>query len=270
MRALLSLIFVATLVGCDSHVAPPQTVQAIKLDAMSQVISLVKQEVGSYMAYRNSPQGRLDASLATTQLGVAAIVKGPAPNPAPAILPPCGSGNIDFDLDSVKIDMTTTTDTTVNAEVSAQVPVVPLTLGPDGKISKENKDTQELVFTEYPLVDPSYTTAAPMGALGNTLKSLRSALLTGAATHPCFRDFDPNNPKQEHTFTLGFTVTGELTGTLGLKFVIVNTTAGIDNKSISGNTLTVSFRQAGLDALPHDPKGHIPTAALGSVGLGVK
>src|SRR5204863_4965290 len=104
---------------------------------------------------------------------------------------------------------------------------------------------------------------------------LREALINSAkrsaqGPQPCFTDYNPDKPAGDagNTFKLGLSFVNDKTVGLEIKVWILDLTATTEWKSTTGNTLTVSFVQRGLDVIqrakdkvdvlckyPRDPNG---------------
>jgi hypothetical protein len=68
---------------------------------------------------------------------------------------------------------------------------------------------------------------------------------------PCFTDYNPDKPASDagNTFKLALSITNDLTGGISIKVTVLNFSATGESKSTTGNTLTVSFIQHGLQPI---------------------
>ena len=298
MRALsIALVAASTLASCSTQ---PQ-VNPINEKYMAAVLAEIKQEVGDYKEtatwLHNNPS--MDEALA-------GIPRDSSGN----LLPDCGDGKLNFAIDKVKMELTTSSDNTFSAEFSATIPVSPVaTVSPDVKYSNDKGATQKLTFIEYPTdIKPRYEAVQQSqprrhGPITQTLLDLRKALIQASMASPCFstvannvgsinQDFlingvitdpaleqklfdnlgvhgtAPARPRgatpspaappvkpaapavdkskpDENSFALGITVTDTGGGTLKLSVAVVTLGFGDEQKSVTGNTITVTFKAIG-------------------------
>ena len=160
---------------------------------------------------------------------------------------------VDFEIESIKIDFATSEDEAVTGGLSATIPLGSTggTLGFSGNAGNEEMDSEGMEFTEYPrndlngsFVDPN---SGKPGQLALALISLREGLIQASAMGPCFTDLDPNAKStdlpHQNSFTMGFTATRQAGGSVSLKLTLVGLNAGETWKSVTGNTITVTFAQ---------------------------
>jgi hypothetical protein len=238
-----SLLLVTCLVsfklaGCAT--APPKK-QALDTAAIAAVQGEIKRQVGVYLLAAQKP------------------VPG---NPKDFW---CGTGDIDFDISSIKADLTVTNETIASAGVALKIPWGAVTIGPSGSIKGDATNTQELVYKLWPLdisrqtaLKSEHISGEPKPApISDVLLSLREGLINSAkrtATkepQACFTDYSPDKPASDagDTFKLGLSFTTDATGGLEIKIGILDLTSTTEWKGTTGNTLTVSFVQRGLAQL---------------------
>ena len=223
--------------GCSTQ---PPLPQALDKNAIATVQADIKRQVGVYMrAARKSgvPSG--------TQFW-------------------CGSGKIDFDISSVKAQLTTSIETATNAGLKLKIPVDVITIGPSGNEKVDVTNTQSLTYNLWPLVmsqqsldDTMPTTDELKGApIAQVLMDLRDALIASATQkqkgpQPCFTDYNPEKPSSDagNTITLALSFVNDANAGVEVDVGILGVTATGELKGTTGNTLTVSFVQKGLDAI---------------------
>jgi hypothetical protein len=98
--------------------------------------------------------------------------------------------------------------------------------------------------------------------IAQVLRDLREALVAAGTTYdysqtppverspvPCFTDYDPKKPTAAsgNTYTLGLSIVNDLTGGISISVAVLSIGVTGEAKSTTGNTLTVSFSQPGLD-----------------------
>jgi hypothetical protein len=225
---LPTLAFIAVS-GC---VTAPPTKQALTQAAMEKVQAEIKRQVGVYLAgsSHNSP-GRAEDFW-------------------------CGSGNLGFDIASVKAELTVTDETIHNAGIKAKLPFNAITVGPSGSLKTDVTNTQVLTYSLWPL-DVSQQPDLPTGdiktaPIAEVLSSLRDALInsskkTAPGPQACFTDYNPDKPSEAgNTFKLGLSFVNDVTGGFELNVWVLDLTATSESKGTTGNTLTVSFVQHAL------------------------
>ena len=226
--------------GCQTS-GPPK--QALNTDAISAVQKEIKRQVGVYVL---ASQAKPDAKAEEFA---------------------CGNGDVDFDISTVKAELTVTTEKSSKTALTLGIPWNGATIGPTGEATKGTTNTQVLTYNLW-LTDSNLQafkdaskaaggqTDMTEAAIASVLLSLRDALINGAKKRegelqPCFTNYNPDKPAGDagHTFKLGLTfVKGGKAG-LAIKVGIVDLTAGTEWKSTTGNTLTVAFVQRGLEDL---------------------
>lgn len=219
---------------------PPK--QALNTEAISSVQAEIKRQIGVYIRASNNI-----VAIDHEQFW-------------------CGTGDIDFDISTVKAELTTTIEKINNAGLKLAIPVGAVTVGPSGGIKGDATNTQGLTYNLWLLSmsrqDPAiFKTAVTQKELGDApiaevLLSLREALIKSATKsakgpQPCFTDYSPDKPAADagNTFKLGLTFLTDVTGGLEIKVGIIDLTATTEWKGTTGNTLTVSFVQRGLAQL---------------------
>lgn len=252
-NALVSALLVSFIAGC----AEQQPVQAIDLPAISAVQAEIKRQVAVYLAAaQNPPTVKIEG----------------VDTPISRLKPSdwwCGSGKIDFDISSIKAELTTTLDNNAGATASFTVPVNLVTLGPSGSHTTDETSTQLLTYNLWPtrLQNPAVVARTPSQSeidaapIAKVLLSLRDALVLSAmkvdysgpkpkARPPqaCFSDYNPDKPSTDagNSYKLGLSITNDTKAGLSVKVAILSFSATGESKSTTGNTLTVSFVQQGI------------------------
>jgi hypothetical protein len=181
-----------------------------------------------YVAYQNSQQGTRGVINASTTK-------------------PCGNGLIDFDITSVKLEILTTLDSSANGGIDIG-PIVSgggTTFAAGVGAGRSISNTQELVLATDLLPNRAFayagTETVESAPIAGSLINLRNALIKAAEieNRVCFKT--TQNAKVGNTYKIAISVEESTNGDieLGLAPLIV-TTSG-ENKSTTGNTLTVSF-----------------------------
>jgi len=225
------------LVGCSQR---PPPVNAISVPVISKVLGEIKREVSIYQSSAND--WRTD------------------PNRDPADVQNlhfvCGQGKVDFDIVSIAAELTATSEQNIGGSLEVTVPVLGPTgsIGPSAGTSRDVNNTQTMNFTLYPIDASNFRMGGPDGKpapIAEALRDLRTALIKGATSEgACMYDYNHADPKSDkgHSYTLGLTVTDDTKGGIDVKLAIVSFSLNGETKSVTGNTLTVTFRQR--DILP--------------------
>jgi len=163
------------------------------------------------------------------------------------ISPKCGSGDINFNIKSVRMEFATVIDRTTSGEIGLKVPFGPAAvgnIGPDFKGSFDYKGTNTLDYTYYVpgspgAVDPTSSQAiAASSVISPTLSALRTGLVRATAQLPCMSD----TPKdKDDTFTFSVELTRDANPNVGFNFYIVSASAGVKTSNARTNTITVTF-----------------------------
>lgn len=240
MRKLLMIaacVGSLSMAGCVT--APPKK-QALDVDAIRAVQAEIKRQVGVYL--------------------LSAAAK-PTSKPEDFW---CGTGNIDFDISTIKAQLTTSIEKIDNAGLKLQIPWSAVTIGPSGSIKGDATNTQELNYNIWPLefsrqiaLKATSISDQKPAPIAEVLLSLRDALINSAkkssskSPQACFTDYNPDKPAADagNTFKLGLSYTTDTTGGLEIKVGILDFNATTEWKGTTGNTLTVSFVQRGLAQL---------------------
>jgi hypothetical protein len=226
--------------GCSS--TPPMH-QAIDAAAIGKVQGEIKRQVGVYIRAAQTP----DPAASTGSYW-------------------CGSGRIDFDISTVKAELTTTIENIGSVSLGLKIPVTPVTLGPTGGVKQDVTNTEVLDYTLWPLetgrqspelLQQAVTADELKGApIAQILLALRHALVVSAqrsspGPQPCFTDYSPDKPGADpgNTFKIGLIMVTDATGGLEVKVGIIDFSAAQEAKGTSGNTLTISFVQRNVVAL---------------------
>jgi hypothetical protein len=235
----LVLLLGSAMSGCRS-MTPPK--QALDTAAISAVQSEIKRQVGIYarVSREKIPQDPIQFA--------------------------CGNGNVDFDISTVKAELTVTTARTSKTGLSLEVPWNGVTISSTGQRTRGATNTQVLTYTLW-LADSNLQAFAKENAevskeevldapIAQVLLSLREALLNGAkksgrGPEPCFTNYDPAKPAMDagNSFKLGLAYDSGRTGGLEIKIGIIDLTSSTEWKSSTGNTLTITFVQRGLAAV---------------------
>ncbi|HVI04884.1 MAG TPA: hypothetical protein VM711_02165 [Sphingomicrobium sp.] len=252
LRLILSATCVGALLLAGCQTMPPQKL-ALNAEALEKVQANIKQEVGIYLAnVANASKQRPDPSQFW-----------------------CGSGDIDFDISSVKADLTVTNETIKSAGITAKIPSTAVTIGPSGKATGDATNTQELIYNLWPLhsdqqsvpftddMDLSNPAMANRAPIAYTLWQLRKALIesakkTAAGPQACFTDYNPANPAGDagNTARLGLSFVSDQSAGLEFSVSVLDITDSIESKGTTGNTLTVSFVQRDLAGIQNLKNGN--------------
>lgn len=247
-----------------------QSVQPIDVNSISAVQSAIKSQVGVYIAAAKayaSPDDPLSKDGPTVLI-----------NDVPTVLKKddfqCGSGSIDFRLSAVKVELTTTVDATAGATLGLSIPLTGITLGPSVGLTKEALNQQTLDYNLWPLgnADQNSDLFANIPTVGDiknapiarALLELRDALILSATTNdystnpvkmravqPCFTDYNPATPRSDagNLFKIALTITNDTKGSIAIGVAPLTFTPSGENKSSTGNTLSVSFVQRDLTCI---------------------
>ena len=175
---------------------------------------------------------------------------------AAAKLPNVCEGIVGFDIDNVKIGLTTKTDDKAGGSASATLPVGPAaTFGPTFSGSQQTTGTQTLTFFVYPkrvLLRKSDSLPPPIDAnrypIAASLQQLRDGLLAASDKEPCMwlapqadeKGKVPADPGG--TFAFGFVVINTVGTGATLKFVVFSLGATSTTERQAGNAITVTFK----------------------------
>jgi hypothetical protein len=261
-KRLATTSILLCLVGCAA-----QPIHPIDVNSISAVQANIKAQIGVYLAtVKNLP----NAAAGDPKDGAVVLINNIATR-IPASEFQCGVGAINFQIASIKAELTTTVDTTAGVKFGLSVPLPGVTLGPSIGQSREKVNAQTLDFNLWPLVmsdqDPRLMGSMPSevdiksAPIARALLDLRNALILSAtkldystnppkprAPQPCFTDYDPANPSKDagNLFKIAITTTLDSTGGLSVSVAPLTFTPSGEGKSITGNTLSVAFVQQGL------------------------
>jgi hypothetical protein len=253
VKRILGVALVFALAGCGRSIQP---LNVIDTSMIGPVLSSIKREVGIYLMYQNNPPKTVTQPAAIVNFAKpAGASKAAPPEPPAARWAGCAGGSPpNFLIQSVKINFAISQDASLTGGVSATIPLAMTgtSFGLGGTASSDKADTETLEFTEYPdnAFNKNYSdpNAGDPGELALALISLREGLLRAANDGPCFTDLDPlakpTDPPHQNTFTMGFTLTRQTGTTATLTLTAIGLNAGGNLKSVSGNTITVTFGQA--------------------------
>jgi hypothetical protein len=229
MRLLLCLT-VFSLCGCNATLP----VNEGDPTSISRVVTVIKNDVAKYQEF-------------------AVAVKGEEPKANTC------RGKIDFDIQSIKVSLTTQIDYSVTGSAGATLPVGDLTFGPSASVARSTKGTQVLTFNLYPRISE---TKGAMGEIDGkiypiaaTLQKLRGELLEASDLSDNCLSLQATDPSktENSTFTFGFAVTNSGSASGSLKFVIFSLGASGSVQKQAGNTITVAFKPSGSAELFRNP-----------------
>jgi hypothetical protein len=255
--------------GCSTT----QPLRAIDVNAISDVQANIKRQIGIYMeevqALRAYGEAR-DAQEAKEAGKASAVV---LVNNKMVVLSAtdfaCGAGRIDFRVSAIKAELTTSLDKNSNVKFGLTIPVLPVTLGPSVAVTNDTLNTQTLDYNLWPLatVDQEFlagtkepsTDELKKAPIAVALLDLRNALILAATKVdyktgsprgplPCFTDYNPGSPAADagNSFKLQLQITFDPTAGLTVGIPPLTAGATVESKSVSGNTLTVTFLQRGV------------------------
>jgi hypothetical protein len=268
-RLLVSILALTLMSGCAA-----QKLRPIDLANISDVQAKIKEQVGVYMKAASY------LTLVDQNYGAVAIVDGkPTPIPATEFL--CGSGRIDFRIATIKAELITSQDKTTAAKLGLTFPIVPVTLGPSAGKTGDTLSAQTLDYNLWPLVvgdqtfllpikhwpesSPDYEALIPAlskAPIAIVLLELRNALILAATRtdystgkqredQACFTDYNPASPSADagNSFKLQLQITNDPSVGITIGVPPLNLSYSQDTKSVTGNTLTVTFVQRGIKHL---------------------
>jgi hypothetical protein len=261
-HTLAALSAALVLFGCEGQGPPPIDVRAI-----GEVQAEIKRQVAIYMrAAENAP-------VYVTINGVKTDIHYQADTPSQRNLFWCGSGNINFDISSIKAELTTALDLTAgfNFTLTPPVPVVPVS--GTFSFSRATHNTQTLDYNLWPLemkrqsdefraVGPPTEKDLGTAEIAQVLLNLRQALITGATRidyltgkerwpQPCFTDYDPNKPASDagNSYTIGLAITTSANGTVSVGVSALKAGVSAGSTTATGHSLKVMFVQRDLGPL---------------------
>jgi hypothetical protein len=258
-----AVLLMPALLGACCATPPPK--QALDSKAIEKVQAEIKRQIGIYML-------------------------APAPNAGDSANYWCGKGAINFDIASIKAELTTTIETINGGGLKLKIPVSAVTIGPSASAKMDTTNTQTLTYNLWPVAlgEQLSTLGAPSQAdidgapIAKVLLALRDAIIesakkgVGKGPQPCFADYNPQKPSSDagNTFKLGLTFVTDTTGGIDVSVGVLDLNASTEMKGTTGNTLTIAFVQRGLAKLqrardrmdaeckyPKDPKGDACKAA---------
>lgn len=253
LPVLAALAAALPIGGCAT--TQSDRVQAIESSSIQSVVDDMKRQVSVYVAYQNSPQGTLsviDASATKT----------------------CGNGLIDLDIKSVKLEVLTTLQSSIDGGFEGGPFVFPAaTLSGGLGAGRTISNTQELVLAvdavpNRTFVDAGRETIAS-APIAETLVNLRDALIKAGEVknRVCFKttkDADDGN-----TYKIALSIEDRGGGNIALGLAPLGVSLSGETKSTTGNTLTVSFephvftQQEVANVRRHGGRGKIDTDQSG-------
>lgn len=188
----------------------------------------------------------------------------------------CGNGDVDFDIDTAAFDLLSTYDGTSAAGVTAGGSFGGGSVSASFSSSLENNNTQELKFNLYPLHNYSGSDELDKSSpapIADVLLALRDALiLSSSKPGICAYDYNFRSQKSAkpaggdqasggepsasgNTFKIAVTITRDNKVSLAAGYSFISVLLSREDKTIEGNTITVTFVQQGLPSagLPLDP-----------------
>jgi hypothetical protein len=226
--------FAVALIAIAGCVSTPPVRQVLDKEAIEKVQGEIKREIGVYLA----------ATEADSSAGQPEDFW-------------CGKGDIEFDVSSVKAQLTTTVETADTSGIKAKIPFHAIVVGPSGSRKTDVTNTEELDYMLWPIALEQQP-HLPVGDIGGApiakaLLALRAALIDGAkksapGPQACFTDYSPDKPSADagNSFKLGLSFVNDLTGGFEITVGVVDLAGTAEYKGTTGNTLTVAFVQRGL------------------------
>jgi hypothetical protein len=264
----LASVFLLAVSGCADQQ------QVVDISTVPQIQADLKRQIGIYIAAVAAREADLKA------------------HPDDQAVYWCGNGSLDFQITSVKLDLTTSLDKSDTISGSATVPLVSGSVGPAVSGVNDVANSQELTFTEYafnPAAQPdevrnlSFTDKDLASApIAQSLLSLRNGLIAAARKSPmgakgpqaCFagvpietllKDADPAKAgaaDSGNSFKLGVTITNSASEGITLKLGVVNLGNTLAQKMVTSNSITVGFKAVRYASPTTEPVRS--TAMLGS------
>lgn len=258
VRALLTLI-VLGLAACGAKIEAisPEAIGAVQADIRRQVDLYVRASAFEPFFIRD---------------GVV------TPLTPPGTEYQCGNGNIHYDITQVQADLSVLTTSEGGLSIGATLPVSAVTtVGVSGSFSRSEQTTQTLRYNLWPL--PNRRTGAPLAVnpvasdlagivadlqqapIAATLLNLRNQqIISAMVTNPisqrlnpvarsCFANFNLAAPSTSpgNLVTMGLTVTGSLGTKVSVGIGPVAVGLSDNYTRTTGNSLTISFAQPGID-----------------------
>ena len=253
------------LSGC----ARAPTLQTISIDEIGTVQGIIKQQVGIYIAATHPPADQ----------PVTVVINGQSKRVSELKFY-CGNGNIDFDIKSIAVNLTTAIDRTRGVQFGVTAPAGTTTAAAQHSQSIDTGNSQTLSYTLWPLPyeeqEPAIRQQVPTdqdilkAELARVLLDLRNSLIVAATRldysrpdtpakplQACFSDYDPEQPGSTpgNTFTLSLNISKDSARSLTVTVGSVALGPNRDTKVSSGQSVTVTFVQRGaaeLQALRDD------------------
>ncbi len=246
--------FFAGLLSLGLAACSEQQQQVVDISTIPQIQADLKRQIGVYIAAVAARQADLKT------------------HPADQATYWCGNGSLDFQITSVKLDLTTSLDKSDTISGSATVPLVTGSVGPSVSGASDVANSQELTFTEYafnPAAQPdevrhlSFTDKDLASApIAQSLLGLRNGLIAAARKSPmgakgpqaCFagvpietllKDADPAKAgaaDSGNSFKLGVTITNSASEGIMLKLGVVSLGNTFSQKMVASNSITVGFK----------------------------
>lgn len=195
----------------------------------------------------------------------------------------CGTGDIGFDITSIKVALTITDETIRDPNLSGKTTGF-VTFKPKAEAKTAVTNTQELDYTLWPVdleVAKELRTTPSQedfdrAPIAKALKSFRDGLIRGSQVpavdkkYPgaadgkfvpaldrklwqpaCFTDYNPEKPSDDSgfQFKLGLTFVNDQTYGFEISLWLLDFSNSTENKSSTGNTITVTFVQSGAEDL---------------------
>lgn len=239
IRAFLSFAILTS--GCASRSF--SKLEPIRQERIYQVVAEIKRQISVYTSYQQS------------EYGYATVLTKAFPKI-------CGTGRIGFDIESVKMELVSTTDSTTGANVSlTPAAAIPITVSGGASTTTNNSQslvvladvipsTQKVEFRKEMLAD------APLAV---SMINFWAATIQ-AGNDPsdiCLRyaaagDFNTN------IYKMGITVSESANSKITVGLGNVGLTANGEFKSTTGNTLIVKFKPHKFDQPINPPRVPCP------------
>lgn len=262
---IAALVMTVAVVGCESAQPPPIDVRAIGL-----VQAEIKRQVGVYMlAAEDAPVYVKTGDTQTNIRGKKDLFW-------------CGSGKVDYDISSVKAELTTSLNLNAGIDLSITAPT-PIPVGGTFSFNRASQNTQTLTYNLWPFGMklqpdefqaekwPSDQTEADYGRYKEQLNSaqiaqvllgLRQAQISGAtrvdyltgqlrSPQPCFVNYDPGKPASDagNSYAIALTITTTVKGGVSVGVAAAKIGASAGATTTTGHSLKVTFVQRGLARL---------------------
>ena len=247
---------ICALAGC---LTKPTVVQVIDTREIQTVKAEIKRQVGVYVRASHQPVtviiDKKPIELSTIQNAFW-----------------CGSGKIDFDIASVKVELTVTNERITDQKLGLSIPVQTVKLGASLEDKSDVTNAEVLDYNLWMLparlqtmnLDAVTDIELQSAPIARVLLAVRTALILSATKkdysfdppkdrkpQPCFADFNPDKPASDagNTYKIGLSINSDSTNGVSIDAGIITVGATGETKSTTGNSLTVSFIQRDLQQI---------------------